>query len=448
MPLSRDKGLRAIGVILLTVFGLVLLSVPLASANFYMVVYELNRILCPIQGSSPAFDDSDLAIFSDLGNVKVLGLGEATHGTKEFFEMKHRIFRYFVTNHGTRIFGFECDFAESIYLDRYVTTGEGNLKSLMSSKMHFWTWHTEEVMALLEWMRAYNDGRPEEDKIHYFGFDCQYTDLHVPLLREYILKFLPAVPLEIEAVLAEIQALTTSSYQTMESSRRDALIAKLAVVDDVFVSHEAEACAALGELDFHIARQLVRTASQAIEVTYAVYQGGFYPRDNYMAENVLRLRELLPGDVPMVAWAHNGHIAKDAYYYGTGTNKQSMGYFLHQALGKDYQAVGFSFNGGSFMAFGPYGFGVQAVWQDPPITSYNHLFNYHWKGNFILRFDRLNPEGSLMIWMRPLRPLLVIGAKYNSYYFENYFRIIPLLDHFDFIIHFNHTHYAVQLSRN
>lgn len=67
-----------------------------------------------------------------------------------FFQMKHRIFQYLVEYCQHRAIGFEADFAESIYINNYVLTGEGNLRELMKEKMFFWTWKTEEVLELLD----------------------------------------------------------------------------------------------------------------------------------------------------------------------------------------------------------------------------------------------------------------------------------------------------------
>ena len=86
----------------------------------------------------------------------MLGLGEATHGTSEFFNMKDRIFRYFVEEHGFRAFGFEMDFGESLIFEEYVQGGEGDIEELMVKKMIFWIWRAEEVKQLLILMREYN----------------------------------------------------------------------------------------------------------------------------------------------------------------------------------------------------------------------------------------------------------------------------------------------------
>lgn len=130
----------------------------------------------PLSDHPLGWEDQDLRWLDPLVNKSVVGLGEATHGTAEFFEAKHRIFRYLMENHGYKVYAFEADFGESIYIDEAIQKGNaGEIGSLMNAKMHFWTWKTEEVKALLEWMCTYNQGKAEEDKIHYVGVDCQFN---------------------------------------------------------------------------------------------------------------------------------------------------------------------------------------------------------------------------------------------------------------------------------
>ena len=404
---------------------------------------ELDKTLIPVQGSSPELGDEDLEAFSDLGNLEIVGLGEATHGTKEFFEMKHRIFAYFVARHGTRAFGFECDFGESIFLDRYVTRGEGNLKALMSEKMHFWTWHTEEVRTLLEWMRTYNDGRPEDEKIHYLGFDCQFATFQASLLREYIQRFMPEIPPSIEAILSEAgslkQVLQGSNFS---SSQRDEWAAKFEVLGRFLVENEAAARSVLGRWDYELAGRLIRAAIQAFQVRFETKNGIPSSRDFFMAENALWMERLFQGGGPLVLWAHNGHVAKDPGYGGG-----SMGCFLQKELGPGYQVAGFSFGRGSFTAVGDTSFGVKTITDDPLGGSVNHLFDRAWSDDFILRLDRLNPGGPLISWLRTPRLFFSVGAYYNGQ--PNFwYAKKDILGLYDILIHFSDTHAAEQMSRS
>ncbi len=104
-------------------------------------VNEFVSLGITVNGSDPQLSDADLVPFDYLSDAKIVGLGEGSHGAHEFFQMKHRIFKYLVERYSFRAFAFEMDFAEAMIFDDYIQgkTG-GDLKALMVSKMIFWTW--------------------------------------------------------------------------------------------------------------------------------------------------------------------------------------------------------------------------------------------------------------------------------------------------------------------
>ncbi len=137
--------------------------------------------------NSLSWTDEDLRWLDPMAGKSVIALGEATHGTAEFFNAKHRIFKYLVENHGYKVFAFEADFGESIFINEAVQEGSTDqIDALMKSKMHFWTWKTEEVKDLLEWMCEYNKGLPESERVQYMGVDCQFNTHHPDMIMEYL----------------------------------------------------------------------------------------------------------------------------------------------------------------------------------------------------------------------------------------------------------------------
>ena len=98
-----------------------------------------------------------------LADVRLIGLGEATHGSREIFQFKHRMLEFLVTEMGFTVFIIEASFPACLNVNRYVLHGEGDPAEALAS-MGFWTWDTEEVSAMIEWMRSYNETVPEERK--------------------------------------------------------------------------------------------------------------------------------------------------------------------------------------------------------------------------------------------------------------------------------------------
>ena len=105
-----------------------------------------------------------------IGNARIVSLGEATHGTREFFQLKHRMLEFLATEMGFTIFSIEANMPEAGRLNDYVLNGRGDPLQLLRG-MYFWTWDTEEVLAMIHWMREFNlSGR---GRVQFTGFDMQ-----------------------------------------------------------------------------------------------------------------------------------------------------------------------------------------------------------------------------------------------------------------------------------
>ena len=412
-------------------------------------VNGLNTVIQPLESSPLDLDDDALNDLEFLGQARIVGLGEATHGTKEFFDMKHRIFRYLVEHHGFKAFGFECDFAESLFFDEYITAGEGNLEDLMRTRMHFWTWRTEEVKALLEWMRDYNSGRGEEDMIHYYGFDCQYMTYQGELLIEYLEEVNPPIPDSTRTFLEYTTTLSATAFEDMTSEQYGELENDIQNLYDYFEENEATFVASSSLKEFEIAKQLVRTMEQSRKSKENRYQTGssYNYRDDYMAENTLWIADFMGVNAKIAAWAHNAHVADDDQY-GVGG---SMGCHLKQECGESYQVVGFGFSQGSFTAHyrdsdGTYhGLMANTITDEPLNTSVNFLFHHVQHDEFILRLDDLTSSNGLCAWLAYEQPFLSVGSVYFGNPAEHY-RIIPILVHFDIIVYFDETKASVLVN--
>jgi erythromycin esterase-like protein len=131
-----------------------------------------------------------------IGDARIVGLGESTHGTREHFQMKHRLLEYLVEELGFTWFAIEASTPEAHRLDAYVLGAGGDLAALIGG-MYFWTWNTEEVLAMVEWMRAHN--ARSDHKVHFTGFDMQTPDV----AADDVVQFLEAVASPLAARAAD-----------------------------------------------------------------------------------------------------------------------------------------------------------------------------------------------------------------------------------------------------
>ncbi|EST38542.1 hypothetical protein N566_06840 [Streptomycetaceae bacterium MP113-05] len=109
----------------------------------------VERSAHPLRTTDPYGDLDDLRPFGRIvGNAQVVGMGEATHSSHEFFTMKHRVMRYLVENKGFRTFALEASWSSGLRLDEYLLTGEGDLRKIMREEFqgaYAW-WNTEEYL--------------------------------------------------------------------------------------------------------------------------------------------------------------------------------------------------------------------------------------------------------------------------------------------------------------
>lgn len=147
-------------------------------------VQWLRTHLVPIRSAEPTDDLSDLAPLKSLiGDARIVSLGEGTHGTREFFQMKHRLVQFLVREMGFTLFSIEASMPEAYRLNDYVLHGKGDPRELIHG-MYFWTWNTEEVLAMVEWMRAFNQSG--KGRIEFTGFDMQTPDVAMKIVEEFL----------------------------------------------------------------------------------------------------------------------------------------------------------------------------------------------------------------------------------------------------------------------
>ena len=121
-----------------------------------------------------------------VGNARIVELGEATHGTREFFQLKHRMLEFLATEMGFTIFSIEANMPEAYRLNEYVLTGKGDPKELLKG-MYFWTWNTQEVLDMILWMRKFNASG--KGRVEFTGFDMQTPDVAMEIVREFARKY-------------------------------------------------------------------------------------------------------------------------------------------------------------------------------------------------------------------------------------------------------------------
>ncbi len=124
-----------------------------------------------------------------IGDARIVSLGEATHGSREIFQLKHRMIEFLASEMGFTIFAIEANMPEAYRVNDYVLNGNGDPAQLLRG-MYFWTWDTEEVLTMIKWMRAFNQSG--KGRIEFTGFDMQTPTVALDLARQFVAQNDPA----------------------------------------------------------------------------------------------------------------------------------------------------------------------------------------------------------------------------------------------------------------
>ena len=155
-------------------------------------VQWLTQHTITLAGTDPTQRTDDLAPLAGMvGTAHIVGMGEGTHGTREFFLMKHRMLEFLVQQMGFTYFAIEATSPESDDMNRYVLGGDGDPKKLLSH-LYFWTWNTQEVLDMITWMRQWNSTAPASQRVQFLGFDMQYPGASMDSVAAFIARVDPA----------------------------------------------------------------------------------------------------------------------------------------------------------------------------------------------------------------------------------------------------------------
>lgn len=281
-----------------------------------------------------------------IGRARLVALGEATHGTREFSQMKHRVLEYLVGRLGFSVFLMEDGFGEAAAVDDYIVSGKGDARSALRSGVYR-IWNTEEVLAMVEWMRAWNADPAHTTKLRFYGIDVQNPSAALSAALAYLDRVDPATAARARDQLSPLREfLRRSDYGKLPAAARTALHDGIRGVLARFDAERAAWSKATSPREWLIARKAVDVLRQ--NAAYFAPPAGELAadaRDKGMAENAAWVLEQAEPGARAVLWAHNGHISRAGY-----DGVVSVGQRLAARYPRDYVAFGFVWNQGGFGA--------------------------------------------------------------------------------------------------
>jgi erythromycin esterase-like protein len=408
---------------------------------------ELRGLVRPLRG-----DASDYQPLLDLvGEANLVLLGEASHGTHDFYQARADITRRLIAEKGFTAVAVEADWPDAFRVNRYVqgqSTDDDANKALSGfQRFPTWMWRNTVVLEFVEWLRATNSHLPENAKAGFFGLDL-YSLFHS---IEAVIGFLDQVDPEaasraryryacFEHFGEDSQAYGyAASFELSRSCENDA------VNQLVEMQRKARDLDVLGKGDdFFDAEQNARLVKNAEEYYRSMFRGrqsSWNLRDTHMAETVEALLAYLrrSGRTPkIVVWAHNSHLG-DARATEMGARGElNVGQLLRQKYGAETVLVGFTTYTGTVTA--------AHDWDEPgeckrvvPALSDSYELAFH--GTQIPRFFlSLRDAAQSSAFLSTPRLERAIGVIYRpeTERLSHYFRA-DIRAQFDAVFHFDET---------
>lgn len=410
---------------------------------------SLRSAVRPLTGDA----DDDDELLEWIGGATIVLLGEASHGTHEFYHERARITRRLVEEKGFDIVAVEADWPDAYRANRYVR-GEGSDASAEEALGDFrrfptWMWRNAEIVRLLEWLRRHNAGPGgARAQVGFYGLDLYSMSASVEAVIRYL-----------DEVDPEAAARARYRYSCFEDFGEDSQAYGYAAEMGLTQSCEDEAVQQLvemqrraGELiaggsgtaDEHFfAEQNARLVRNAEEYYRTMFRGrvsSWNLRDSHMVETLEALLEhsaARRGPARAVVWAHNSHLGDARATQMGAAGEWNVGQLVREAHGSAAFLLGFTTYGGSVTAASDWDRPAQRRTVRPALPgSWEALFHEVGAPRFLLDLrEKGEPAG-----VAGSRLERAIGVIYRpetervSHYFD-----ARLADQFDAVLHIDRT---------
>ncbi|HEX8187438.1 MAG TPA: erythromycin esterase family protein [Pyrinomonadaceae bacterium] len=390
-----------------------------------------------------------------IGESRFALLGEASHGTHEFYRERAEITKRLIVEKGYTAVAVEADWPDAYRVNRYARgeSDDADAREALGGFRRFpvWMWRNTVVVEFVEWLRAYNDALPAgRPKVGFYGLDLYSLYTSIEAVLGYLEKVDPEAARRARRRYSCFEHFgeDTTSY-AYAAAYGAAESCEPAVVEQLVelrrrASELADRDGGVARDEFFHAEQNARLVKNAEEYYRSMFGGrvnSWNMRDRHMAETLDALVAHLSAggrEAKVAVWEHNSHLG-DARATEMGRGGEwSVGQLVRERYGRDAFLVGFTTHRGSVTA--------SSDWDEPgrrkrvrPALegSYEALFHEAGAGNFMLD---LRAEGRARELLRLPRLERAIGVIYRpeterlSHYFH-----AQLAEQFDAVLHFDET---------
>lgn len=404
----------------------------------------------PIEGSANDYD----SLLAFIGDAKVVLLGEASHGTTEFYRSRAQITKRLICDKGFSAIAVEADWPDAYRVNRFVKgdNKDADASWALSGFKRFptWMWRNAEVLQFLTWLRVHNDSLVPADRVGFYGLDLY--SLHASM--ECVLRYLDNIDPDAARRARDRYACFTqfgddpqrygyaAGFGLRPSCEEEAISQLIDLQRNSLLHSRMDGFAALDR--FFDAEQNARVVKDAEEYYRAMFGdsvASWNLRDQHMMETFVALSRhlgLRQAPAKMVVWAHNSHVGDVRATAMGQAGEWNIGQLARQRYGDDCRSIGFTTYSGTVTA--------ASEWDGPTRTipvrparadSYESLMHDTEIPAFTLNLKK--PSRVADSLRTPMRER-AIGVIYRpeSELASHYFKA-ALSDQFDAIIHFDES---------
>ena len=358
------------------------------------------------QKAIPLIGDASLdKLILTAANKELVLLGEASHGTHEYYLWRDKISRRLIAEHDFSFIAVEGDFASLYHLNRYVKNLDGAANSAQEVllKLHrwpTWMWANEEVVELAEWLRSYNDKLPQDKKVGFYGMDV-YDEWNS---KKEVLDLLKATnEAAYEYVKEQYNCFAPHKGDSwryahaVEAGKKDCAAATRKVVE--YIRNNRDSFSKLSDDTYFYLLQnsiVVNNAEEFYRESVAsTGNTSWNSRAHHMHGTVNDLLKLYGENSKGIVWAHNTHIGDAEYTSMRNSGEENIGQLTREQTGRDNVfLIGFTTNEGKVMAGSSWGAPMKEMTIPPAITnSIEYKLNQLNLESFYMIFDKEDRKG-------------------------------------------------------
>lgn len=409
-----------------------------------------------------ALDDFD-SLIDLIGDARFVLIGEASHGTHEFYRIRAQISKVLIAQRGFNAVAVEADWPDAYRVNRFVRNAGSDIDSVEAldgfQRFPQWMWRNADVLDFVGWLREHNDQQMAEDrKCGFYGLDLYSLHASIEAVLGYLSKVDPEAAKRarhhyscFEQFGKKIENYGYATGFGITPSCESAVIRELVALRqkemqylqrDGQVAADAYFCAEQNAL-------VVRNAEEYYRNMFRHELSSWNLRDTHMMESLVRLATYLSNQRPpakIIMWAHNSHLG-DARATQMGERGElNLGQLVREHFGKEAVSIGFTTYDGTVTAASDWDGPAERKNVRPAHPeSYEALFHEVDVPNFFLA---LQEDADVAAALRSARLERAIGVIYRpetelvSHYF-----LARLPDQFDAILHYDHTRAVEPLER-